>query len=431
MSAERFQAWQDKKLYFECSVCHYAITQTYEEADRGEIRDCPACGSEATFGKAKNWIRPPGFAHPVSWEEETSPDDQPARSYATRAKLVAPGPADAELWQDVTPRVRQDFQRTHLLVTNAGPRQEGYTYCTRCGLIEPTADPSGTIAGMHPKPYPDDREPNCRGGAATRGLVLGTDFISDVLLISLRVDEPLTLRPGYLATDVALRTISEALTLAATRRLEIEAGELQAEYRPALTQAGHHGLESEIYIYDTLAGGAGFARRVGELGAPALEDAIRLLEGCPADCDRSCYRCLRGFKNRFEHDLLDRHLGASLLRYLVRGEDPILDKVRLEHAADRLFTDLSRHGIEGVRFQRNGRVDVAGIGTVEAPILVESSSGPLIVGVHGPLTPDHAADEVLRDVKEFSAEVPVLLVDEIVIARNLPHASRQVLNAVQ
>jgi ATP-dependent helicase YprA (DUF1998 family) len=431
MSADRFEAWQAKKLYFECSVCHYAITQTYDEADRGELRDCPACGSEATFGKAKNWIRPPGFAHPVSWEEETSFDDQPARSYATRAKLVAPGPADPNLWRDVTPRVRQHFQRTHLLVTNAGPRQEGYTYCTRCGLIEPTADPSGTIAGMHPKPYPDDREPNCRGAAATRGLVLGTDFISDVLLISLRVDEPLTLRPGYLATDVALRTISEALTLAATRRLEIEVGELQAEYRPALTQAGHHGLESEIYIYDTLAGGAGFARRVGELGAPVLEDAIRLLEGCPANCDRSCYRCLRSFKNRFEHDLLDRHLGASLLRYLVRGEEPVLEKVRLEHAADRLFTDLSRHGVEGVEFQRNGRVEVAGIGTVEAPILAGSSNGPLIIGVHGPLTPDHAADEVLRDVKEFSAEIRVLLVDEIVIARNLPHASRQVLNAIQ
>jgi hypothetical protein len=34
-------------------------------------------------------------------------------------------------------------------------------------------------------------------------------------------------------------------------------------------------------------------------------------------------------------------------------------------------------------------------------------------------------------VKEYSAEIPVLLIDEIVIARNLPHASRQVVNAVQ
>jgi ATP-dependent helicase YprA (DUF1998 family) len=430
MREDRTQAWNDRKLYFECAVCHYAMTQTYGEADRGEVRDCPACGSTGTFGAAKNWIRPPGFAHPVSWEEETSPDDQPARSYATRAKLFASGPADPGGWQDVTPRVRQHYERRPLLVTNSGPRQEGYTYCTICGLIEPTAMPSRTLTAAHPKPYPDDRDPTCPGTGATRGLVLGTDFISDVLLISLTVDAPLTLKPGYLATDVALRTVSEALTIAATRRLEIEAGELQAEYRPALTAAGHLGLESEIYIYDTLAGGAGFARRVGDLGPQVLNDAIRLLEGCPADCDRSCYRCLRSFKNRFEHDLLDRHLGASLLRYLVREEEPVLDKARLELAADRLHADLSRHGLDSVAFHRNGRIDVPHIGTVEAPILVVAPAGPLIVGIHGPLTPDHATDELLREVKEFSADVPVRLVDEIVIARNLPRASQQILDAL-
>src|SRR5205823_3208143 len=118
---DRSAAWQNKLLYFECSVCHYAKTEEYGEADKGEIRDCPACGSEATFGAAKNWIRPPGFAHPHSWEEETSPDDQPATSYATRAKLVASGHAETEDWREITPRIRTFSTRTHLLVTNTGP----------------------------------------------------------------------------------------------------------------------------------------------------------------------------------------------------------------------------------------------------------------------------------------------------------------------
>ena len=431
ISEDRYQAWRDKRLYFECIVCHYARTETYEEADRGETRDCPACGGEATFGRAKNWLRPPGFAHPHSWEEETSPDDQPARSYATRAKLVAPGPSDADSWRDITPRIREHYSRTHLLVTNTGPRHEGYTYCTRCGLIEPTAIPTSTVSGAHPKPFPDDREPTSQGSASTRGLVLGTDFISDVVLISVRVDEPLTLRPGFLATEVALRTLAEAITIAATARLEIEASELQAEYRPALTNLGHDGLEAEIYIYDTLAGGAGFARRVADLGAVVLEDTIRLLEGCPANCDRSCYRCLRSFKNRFEHDLLDRHLGASLLRYLVHGEEPVLDKARIERAADRLYADLSRHGLESTGFARNARIDVPGIGALEAPIVARADGRELIIGVHGPLTPDHAADEKLREAKEFGTAVPVLLIDELVIARNLPRASRQVIEAIE
>lgn len=430
MSDDRFQAWQARQLYFECSVCHYARTSTRADAERGERRDCPACGSEATFGGAKNWIRPPGFAHPQSREEGTSLDDQPVRSYATRAKLVAPGPANIDSWQPVTHHIRQYYARTHLLVTNTGPRGEGYTYCTRCGLIEPTSVPTGTVIGSHPKPYPDDKEPNCLGSAATRGMVLGTDFISDVLLVSLRVEEPLTLRAGFLATDVALRTLAEAITIAATLKLEIEPGEMQAEYRPALSQGGRDGLEAEIYIYDTLAGGAGFARRIGELGRTVFDDTIRLLEGCPAECDRSCYRCLRSFKNRFEHDLLDRHLGASLLRYLVRGEEPIVEKARIEHAADRLYEDLCRHGLEGVELRRNAAIELVGIGTIEAPILVRSGGRNFIIGIHGPLTPDHATDENLRDAKEYGSVVPVFLVDEIVISRNLPRASRQVIEAI-
>ena len=40
---------------------------------------------------------------------------------------------------------------------------------------------------------------------AAQGLVLGTDFITDVLLVSIHVDAPITLSPGVLATDRQLR----------------------------------------------------------------------------------------------------------------------------------------------------------------------------------------------------------------------------------
>jgi hypothetical protein len=139
---------------------------------------------------------------------------------------------------------------------------------------------------------------------------------------------------------------------------------------------------------------------------------------------------LRSFKNRFEHELLDRHLGASLLRYLISGTELVVDAARLDQASDRLFADLSRLGIEGVRFERRAPVKVPGIGVVEAPILARNAAKSLIVGIHGPLTPDHTGDPSLREAKEFGSAVPVLLLDEIVVARSLPHASRQVIQAI-
>jgi ATP-dependent helicase YprA (DUF1998 family) len=426
MVGDLHRAWDSRRLYFECDVCHHAKTESHEEAERGETRDCPACGSVGKFGPALNWLRPPGFAHPYSVDEETSPDDQPARSYATRAKLVAGEPADQSSWVAINERIRSYYERSYLLVSNTGPRSEGYSYCVKCGLIEPTAASHHQTNQPHPKPYPDLRDPHCPGDRATRALVLGTDFISDVLLISLQVAPPISLRPGLLATNVALRTVAEAITIAATAILGIEAGELQAEYRPALTELGREGLESEIYVYDTLSGGAGFARRVGDRLHQVFERALRTLESCPANCDRSCYRCLRSFRNRFEHDHLDRHLGASLLRYVLLGEEPALDQRRLDIACERIFVDLSRSGIDGVRFSQRRDVDLPGIGTIEAPVLAETSSARYIIGVHGPLTPDHVPDPLLRDAKEFGGSIPVILLDEIVVARNLPEATRQV-----
>jgi hypothetical protein len=261
--------------------------------------------------------------------------------------------------------------------------------------------------------------------------VLGTDFISDVLLIRFSVSDPVTLRPSFLSSQVALRTVAEALTIAATARLEIEANELQAEFRPALTPLGGHGREAEIYLYDTLAGGAGFTQQVSELGREIFELALARLEHCPEDCDESCYRCLRSFRNRFEHTHLDRHVGASLLRYLLDGTLPTLAPERLERSAQRLFEDLERSGVEGVTFERNVTITVDGIGQVLVPILATKDRGArALIGVHGPLTPDVAPTLELHRVAQETFE-RVKLVDDLIIARSLPNASREVLEFVR
>jgi hypothetical protein len=250
--------------------------------------------------------------------------------------------------------------------------------------------------------------------------------------VSLQVTAPLRLIPGVLATDVALRTISEALTKAACTLLELEATELQAEYRPALTAAGRDGLEAEIYLYDTLSGGAGFTKRVGQLGLPVFRKALAILEVCPDNCDRSCYRCLRSYKNKFEHDLLDRQLGASLLRFLLDGTEPQLDPGRVALSTDLLLNDIDRQGIEGLTLERNKAVDVAGIGEVTVPILATTKNNDqFMLALHGPLTPDHPSEPRLKEVAEFSPAHRVRFVDELQVRRNLPSVTSRLLDELR
>lgn len=427
MSSERFEAWQNRRLYRECSVCGFAETVKIDEGlERDVTVDCHACGGEGSFGPTRFWLRPPGFAHRIDQEEVTSPDDMPETSYATRAKLVMSTPGDDEKWIGVNDRIRVMPDREHLLVSNTGPKKEGYNYCTLCGRIESSAEGTASIFSPHPKPFPD-KEPTCPGTGTTRHLVLGTDFITDIALFSMRVEAPLKLKPGYYPTDVALRTVSEALAKAACGILQIEAGELMAEYRPALTQAGMVGLEAEIFLYDTLPGGAGFAGQLAGRGIELFQEALTLLKTCPENCDASCYRCLRSFKNKFEHGLLDRHVGAELLEFLITDQMQPFSPSRVAASTRVLLLDLERRTDTGIVYEADAAVEVQGMGDVMVPILATLPDGrKYVIAITGPLTTDHPADPLIAELREKWDGGEVIPINELLVRGNLPAATRKV-----
>lgn len=428
-SEETFEAWQNKKLYCDCDVCGYASTFDIgiDAVNKGDVLDCPACGAKGSFGDAKYWLRPPGFAHPVDIEEVTSPDDMPETSYATRAKLTMT-PADGAKWKKVNERVRLLGDRPHLLVSNTGPKSEGYTYCTKCGRIEASSEQSTLLSSPHRRPFPDEKEPTCDGGATSPHIVLGTDFITDIALLSMDVMAPLRLKPGQYPTDVALRTVSEAIAKAGSRMLEIEPGELMAEYRPSLTPEGREGLKAEIFLYDTLPGGAGFSTQLIDRGAELLETALDLMKTCPENCDSSCYRCLRSFKNKFEHSLLDRHVGAELLEYLITGQLPEFDAERLAKSTKWLLNDLSRQSDGKVSYTESADVQCDKDVTLKAPILAirKYDGAKFVIALSGPLTAEHPANASLLQLREISDSPTLIVVNELLVRGNLPAASAEV-----
>jgi hypothetical protein len=224
---------------------------------------------------------------------------------------------------------------------------------------------------------------------------------------------------------VALRTVSEAVAKAGSQMLEIEPGELMAEYRPSLTPEGRDGLKAEIFLYDTLPGGAGFSSQLVDRGVELFERALQLMKTCPENCDASCYRCLRSFKNKFEHILLDRHVGAELLEYLLTGQLPEFDPARLQKSTTWLSNDLRRQGGE-TTYQDGVQISLGKGSRIAAPILATCKNGKqFAIALSGPLTPGHPADASLLGLK-MATGVELIVINELLVRGNLPSATREV-----
>lgn len=361
---ERRDAWKARRLYYECERCGHARTDVhYDVARRGERLKCEACHSEGSFGPAKPWFRPPGFAHPWKQDAPSVPDEPNETAYATRAKLTMTAEG-AERGEEINSNIRALATRQHLLVSNSGPDGEGYNYCAKCGRIESVTSPELNLTQSHPLPYPNDDDPPCPG-RVSKGVVLGTDFPTDIALFSLRFDRPFRLPPANDETASAMRTICEALAKAACRILELEPGEVLAEYRPALNESGAAGSLVEVFLYDTLAGGAGFSPQLAPRGIELFETALVIMEECPEHCDASCYRCLRSFRNKLDHSLLDRFVGIQLVRHLLTGSAVRFDPARSESSLTTFADDFERQYGDEFTVGRH-----FGDASVPAPILL-------------------------------------------------------------
>jgi len=351
-----YQAWEERMLHAECSRCGYSDRwRPGGTVDLRAVLDCPACEGVQSLGPVHHWFRPTGFAHPHIEPAKLRPDELAPPTYATRAKLTLKT-SDTTSWSASipgNPRIRVYPTRETLLVSNTGSARAGFDYCTMCGLVEAHGSPNSKLRGPHIKPFPDEREHNCHGNRVATHVILGTDFFSDVALFSFRLDKNVRLPPAATITSIAMRTLAEAIARAATESvLQIEHGEVVAEYRPAVTPAGVRGEESELFLYDTLPGGAGYSIRAVEDVERLFVEARRLMSKCKENCDSSCYRCLRTFRNRQDHGLIDRHVGTALIDFLLTGELPEFPDGRLRAARDLMLEDLARHE-DGWRFKRH------------------------------------------------------------------------------
>ena len=215
---------------------------------QNSTKNCPACKATNSFGPARVWFRPVGFAHPIDTPPETEPDAPNETARATRAKLVMQTPKPDKGWVQVSERVRAFPAREFLLVSNTGIDSEGYDYCTACGRIESSNDPEELLWQPHARPFRSDEDGPCPGGAyAKRHVVLGTDFKTDIALFSMPLDAPFRLLPGSIEASPRYAPCARRLPRRRARPLRLNPARCSPNsVRPSLkTEKAQRGMRSK------------------------------------------------------------------------------------------------------------------------------------------------------------------------------------------
>lgn len=368
---------QRRRPYTSCSDCSWATM----DASMAQATLCPVCGSDQLTRTA--FITPAGFAPDLNAKREV--DRGQAISYAgmtDRARLEPQDPPSAwtEGWDG---RLLRWTGPRRLVMVNKGVGQRGFRVCPDCGRAEPEYGPGFTATKLMKNgaatthQHPLEKGVVC-AGVADGPFYLGHEFPTDALLLRLHVSAPVQLgaanTAGLLtrASRMALSSLVEAFSLAASRVLQIDEGELSGWWTPVM---GGRADEAQLYLYDLLPGGAGYARAVGKNLPDVLDAAEALLGGC--NCPSSCYRCIRHYGNNWIHASLDRHLALALIRHLRTGELPGL----IEQDKDQALVALRQLlAVRGIAYEESTILSGTRI-----PLTIQISKSRLCVDVHHPL----------------------------------------------
>lgn len=110
------------------------------------------------------------------------------------------------------------------------------------------------------------------------------------------------------------QSLAEALRLSACQELDIEFTELVTGFRVRQNQKGDF---IDIYLYDSLSSGAGYAVSIEASIQQLLIKTRELLSSC--NCDSACHKCLKHYRNQYVHGLLDRSAALDLLTWAEKG----------------------------------------------------------------------------------------------------------------
>lgn len=287
-------------------------------------KHCLFCGN-SDLKVTRKMLRPWGFAPrnaesipDVQLSEEYSAVQQPLYSTLPEAEemKLAPGCKNIRIASRTNQRI---------IMLNKGVNDKGFMVCKDCGAAMPGDDIS--VLNDINRPYKSKyARSKCRHNNCFN-VNLGYDFITDMLVLEFTIDNRIidTRRNDNPWLSRAAQSLAEALRLVASKRLDVEFTELVTGYR---LRTGFEASYVDIYLYDSLSSGAGYAVSVADAIAELLTDMKELLSSC--DCGSACSKCLKHYRNQYVHGMLDRFAALQLLEWGVAGRKALPIKTELQ-----------------------------------------------------------------------------------------------------
>ena len=163
-------------------------------------------------------------------------------------------------------------------------------------------------------------------------VLLGHRFSSEVILLGVDLPETMDAPLNEPSGRAVWYSFGTLVANAATIILQVDPGEIKVGVRAAVRSAGR--IHGEVFLYDDVPGGAGYARAIEQNLESILTKALELGKQCQnPDCSGACYRCVLDYRNQMLHPLLDRSLGVSLLGFLLKGTAPSLSRRSVDASA--------------------------------------------------------------------------------------------------
>ncbi|MPM31522.1 hypothetical protein SDC9_78077 [bioreactor metagenome] len=329
-----------------CSRCGWFGLMT------DDTKQCPFCGN-SNLSSTREMLRPWGFAPrnaesipEVQVLEEYTSVQQPLYSTLPEADEMRPVPNCKNV--RVASRTNQ-----RIIMLNKGSDDKGFMVCKDCGSAMPGNDIS--VLKEVNRPYKSMfTRTRCRHENAIN-VNLGYDFVTDMLVLEFAIDDKVidVRRRDNPWITRAAQSLAEALRLAASKKLDVDFTELVTGYR---LRTGSQASYIDIYLYDSLSSGAGYAVSMTNIIDELLFELRSLLDSC--DCSSACSKCLKHYRNQFVHGMLDRFAALELLQWGMEGKKaaPISTEVQFKMIQP-LVNILNR---AGYNISTNGAITVTG-----------------------------------------------------------------------